>query len=287
MLLSPLRYSRVNILNMKLPSSLKSGDIVVIGFPFDAHSSFMRGAAEGPEALVEAYHSPSANLYTEKGLDLGQIKGLHFLGNADLGGDYWEIEKTVDLLLSRDVKVLSLGGDHSITYPIMKAYAKKYPELHILQTDAHGDLYPDFEGDLYSHACPFARIMEDGLCQRLLQVGVRSLSSVQRKMAAKHEVEIIEMKDWEQWKGPLPLNLSHPLYLSLDLDVLDPAFAPGVSHHEPGGLQTRELISIIQNLPMPLIGADIVELNPSRDLQGVTAMVAAKLLREILHNMLS
>ncbi|MEM6764723.1 MAG: agmatinase [Bacteroidota bacterium] len=270
---------------MDTRSTFKPGDTVVVGFPFDAHSSFMRGPAKGPTALVEAYHSPSANLFTEKGLDLSLVAGLHFIGNANLGDNYWQIERTIDQLLAQEVKVISLGGDHSITYPIMKAYAKRYPDLHILQTDAHGDLYPDFEGNPYSHACPFARIMEDGLCKGLLQVGVRSLSTIQKGMAQEYGVEIIEMKDWASWKGPLPLSLTNPLYLSLDLDVLDPAFAPGVSHHEPGGMHTRELITLIQELPMPLIGADIVELNPDRDLNGITAMVAAKLLREILHNM--
>ena len=125
--------------------------------------------------------------------------------------------------------------------------------------------------------------MEANLAQRLVQVGIRTMNPHQRDQAKRFGVEIIPMKDWQ---GQLFKNFSNPLYLSIDLDVLDPAFAPGVSHHEPGGMNTSELISIIQNLKANIVGADIVELNPKRDKGGVTAMVAAKLLKELMAKML-
>ena len=180
-------------------------------------------------------------------------------------------------------RVLSFGGDHSITYPIIKGFAKKYPNLNILHIDAHGDLYDDFEGNKLSHACPFARIMEERLAKRLLQIGIRTYNAHQREQVKRFNVEAIEMKDWSD---RTPLNLMDHVYISLDLDALDPAFVPGVSHYEPGGFSTRQVLSVIQNLKADIVGADIVELNPTRDINGVTAMVAAKLFKEILVKML-
>lgn len=126
--------------------------------------------------------------------------------------------------------------------------------------------------------------MEEGLADRLVSVGIRTMNPHQQEQAERFGVEII--KAGEDWRETVA-SLQSPLYLSLDLDVLDPAFAPGISHHEPGGLSTREVLDIIHALPHPPIGADIVELNPDRDLNGVTAMVAAKFLKEILASMLA
>jgi len=179
--------------------------------------------------------------------------------------------------------VLSLGGDHAVTYPILRAFGKRYPDLTLLQLDAHPDLYDVFDGNRQSHACPFARIMEQRLVKRLVQIGVRCLNPHQRVQAERFGVDIFEMKDGS---ARFPLHFAGPVYLSLDMDVLDPAFAPGVSHHEPGGLSTREVIRLIQNLEGSLVGADIVEFNPLRDPVGITAMACVKLLKEIAARML-
>ena len=171
-------------------------------------------------------------------------------------------------LVSAGGRVIALGGDHAITYPIVRATARRHESLTILDLDAHADLYDELEGNRESHACPFARIMEDGLAGRVVQIGIRTLNAHQRQQADRFGVEVHGARRVPPIAG---LGLESPLYLSLDLDVLDPACAPGVSHPEPGGLTTREVISIIQDLPCPLIGADIVELNPARDLNGLTA----------------
>ena len=146
-------------------------------------------------------------------------------------------------------------------------------------------MYDEFEGDRYSHACPFARILEEKLTGRLVQLGVRTFNPHQREQVARFGVEVIEMKDFEAKAASLVFQ--KPLYLSLDLDAFDPAFAPGVSHHEPGGLTTREVLRLLQNIPVPIIGADIVEYNPHRDVAGMTAALAAKLVKEIAAKMLS
>jgi arginase family enzyme len=154
----------------------------------------------------------------------------------------------------------------------------------VVQLDAHPDLYDEFEGDRLSNACPFARIMEEGRVRRLVQVGIRTMNGPQRNQAERFGVEVVEMKDWPPQLTP---GVEGPVYVSLDLDVFDPAFAPGVSHPEPGGLSTREVIAFLQRLPGPVVGADLVELNPACDPGGGTARVAAKLAKELLARLLS
>ncbi len=257
--------------------------VKLLGIPNDENSSFLKGAAEGPPLIRQALHSPSSNLSAEAGLDLGDEPRLKDAGDLPVGVSFKDIEAAVTEILERGERVLSLGGDHAVAYPILRAYGKQYQRLNLLQLDAHPDLYDELDGNRLSHACPFARIMEAGLVGRLVQIGIRTLNPHQRRQARRFGVEIQEMKDWPP--DTLPV-FDGPLYLSLDLDVLDPAFAPGVSHHEPGGLSVREVITLIQELNAPLVGADLVEYNPSRDLNGVTGRVAAKLLKEIAARML-
>jgi arginase len=128
-----------------------------------------------------------------------------------------------------------------------------------------------------------ARILEAGLARRLVQVGIRAMSGQRRERAARLGVEVIEMRDLP---ADLTTALDGPCYISFDLDGLDSAFAPGVSHPEPGGLSTRQAISLIQGLDGRLVGADIVELNPGRDVGGITAAVGAKLVKEITARLL-
>ena len=261
--------------------------ITVLGIPYDQNSSFLRGPALAPPRIREAFYSPSANLWTENGVDLGTNTNWHFIDDlADLDPDNWlrEIEVKAESLLKGKNNLVALGGDHSITHPLIRAYSQHYPDLTLLQLDAHPDLYDQLDGNHYSHACPFARIMEEGLVQRLVQVGVRTLTGHQQQQAQRFDVEIIQMREIKQVER---LSLEGPVYLSLDMDCLDPAFAPGVSHHEPGGMSTRQVLELIQTLGGSLVGADIVEYNPERDPLGITGMAAAKLLKEILAVMLN
>ena len=248
----------------------------LLGIPYDRKSSFMRGPSLAPSEIRKCLNSYSTNLFAENGLSIEN----NFTDLGDLVvKDYFDLTDQIKNLLSSHPGILSLGGDHSISYPLIRAYKDYYPDIEILHIDAHADLYDELDGDRYSHACPFARIMEEGLASRLVQVGIRTLNDHQREQSEKFGTEIIEMKDFEPGRMPV---FSKPLYLSIDLDGLDPAFAPGVSHHEPGGLSSRDVINIINGIKVPLIGADIVELNPLRDVNGITAALAAKLTKEII-----
>ncbi len=248
----------------------------------DENSSFLSGSAQAPTAIRKSYLSDSSNLCAENNIDLGTLSQLSDFGDIKFSSEpnkMDKIESTVLDLLNQQNRVLSLGGDHSITYPIIRAYASKYSRLNIVHLDAHPDLYDEFNGNRFSHACPFARIREENLCNRLVQLGIRTMNPHQQEQAKHFDVEVIEMRNWHPH---LKIDLEGPIYLSVDMDVLDPAFAPGVSHPEAGGFSTREVLGIIQNLNGPLVGADIVELNPSRDTSNITAVAAAKIMKEIL-----
>lgn len=260
--------------------------LAVIGFRFDENSSFMKGAADAPPQIRAALRSDASNLWTETGIDLGAEPVFFDAGDVEPvpGTDMFGlIEDSVRTLLSDGLAPISLGGDHSITYPIIRAFSKKYPEMSILHFDAHPDLYDEFQGNRNSHASPFARIMEDGLVKRLVQVGIRTINGHQREQAARFGIEALEMR---HWRDNLTLTFDAPLYISFDMDALDPAFAPGVSHREPGGLSTRQAIDLIQRLKGNVVGADIVEFNPRMDPIQITGAVCAKLLKEIAAKML-
>jgi len=266
--------------------NLQSGMVGVVGIPFDANSSFMQGPALAPAKIRKAWNSGSMNLCAESGIDLDTQMNFVDLGDLDIAaapGIVEKIEIAIDEFLNHDIRIISLGGDHAITYPVLKSCSTRFAKLDILHLDAHPDLYDSYNGNRYSNACPFARIMEEKLASRLVQIGIRTLNPHQRKQAQRFGVEIIDMQNLHKASA---IQWENPLYLSIDLDVLDPAFAPGVSHYEPGGMSTRQVIELIQGLPVPIAGADIVELNPKRDPQEITAMVAAKILKEIAARML-
>lgn len=269
------------------PAMTANKSVHLIGIPYDLNSSYLLGAAEAPAQIRAALHCESANLWTEDGIALGQHGVIHDGGDLRIPADpeaaFHAIEQGVISALAAKSPLISLGGDHSITYPILSAFHKKFSDLTILHLDAHPDLYDTFEGSRLSHACPFARIMEERLARRLVQVGIRTATRHQREQAERFGVEVIEMRALDK---AATLQLEGPLYVSFDMDVLDPAFAPGISHYEPGGMSVREALNIIQNLRVPVVGADIVEFNPLRDRDHQTTMVAAKILKELAAAML-
>jgi agmatinase len=264
------------------------GTPTLIGLPYDASSSFQRGPADAPPVIREALWSPSANSWTELGVNIGLEGRVADAGDLDLGNcapadARRTIENGIARLLTLGVRPVSLGGDHSVTYPVLRAIRRHAPRLTIVHVDAHPDLYDEFDGDRFSHACPFARIMEEGLAERLVQVGIRTASGHQRAQARRFGVEVIEMR---HVRDDLRIALDTPVYISIDLDALDPAFVPGVSHREPGGMSVRQLLSLLQSIDAPVVAADVVELNPRNDPSGGSAVVAGKVLRELLGVML-
>ncbi|MDT9011845.1 arginase family protein [Novosphingobium sp. APW14] len=253
----------------------------LIGLPTDCNSSFARGPAAAPAAIRAALWSDRGNLAAEDGQEIGHDFLLEDRGDLPLTetpDDDAIIRNGVTESLSAGAMPILLGGDHAVSFPIVQAIAAKHGPVNILHFDAHPDLYDDFEGNPRSHASPFARILEAGLCRRLVQVGIRTLNRHCREQAARFGVEIVPIADFTP--GMVPV-LDGPLYISLDLDGLDPSEAPGVSHPEPGGLRVREVLSVLHAQTGQIVGADVVELNPRFDANDRTAILAAKLVREI------
>ena len=258
-------------------------DFAIIGVPYDDKSTYLKGTAEGPQAIRDASTEDMINPFTELGVDLKSDTVLVDLGDIDVSGNFHmvsdRIQTRIESVLARSAIPLVLGGDHSVTFPAVQAMAKSYPTLDILHFDAHPDLYDEFDSDPYSHASPFARILEYDLAERIVQVGIRAATAQNRKKAAQYGVQMLEMKDLRE----LPrLSFANPLYISFDMDALDPAFAPGVSHHEAGGLSTRQALNILHDLDAEIVGLDVVEVNPKRDLSGITAAAAAKIVMEVV-----
>jgi agmatinase len=253
----------------------------LIGLPTDSHSSFLRGSAAAPAAIRAALASDHGNMAAECGLEIGADIALEDRGDLPLDeseGDIARISAAAEQAARDGAMPIFLGGDHMVSSPVVAGLAAVHGPLNILHFDAHPDLYDDFAGDRFSHASPFARIMEAGHARRLVQVGIRTLNAHCRDQAERFAVEVVEMRHFRADAVPIP---SGPLYISIDLDALDPACAPGVSHHEPGGLTTRELLAVLQRVDTRVVGADIVEYNPSRDINGMTATLAAKLVKEV------
>ena len=255
--------------------------IALIGAPTDVHSSFLRGPASAPSAIRAALASDHANSFAEDGTEIGTDIDVHDVGDLPLtesASDDALIEAAVANAARTGAMPLVLGGDHAISLPVVAALASIHGPLSILHFDAHPDIYDDFEGDPRSHASPFARIMEGGFAKRLVQVGIRTMNRHCREQVARFGVEVIEMRDFSVDRVPI---LEGPLYISIDIDGFDPSIAPGVSHIEPGGLSARDVLNVLTRQTAPLAGADIVELNPLRDINGMTAILAAKLIREL------
>ena len=281
----------------------------LLGIPFDAYSSYLRGAGDAPQKIREALRCDASNGWTETGIELSVAGTFEDAGDLKLPGpaepeegvpsnagehssidlasvEHFSVEHPfsaivagVGAIIDEDRRPILLGGDHSITFPIVKAVARRHRELTIFHFDAHPDLYEEFEGNKLSHACPFARIMESGLARRLVQVGIRTATQHQREQARRFGVEMIEMRSLPAYGK---LKAAGPVYITFDMDVLDPGCAPGVSHREPGGMSVREAIAHLHAIDGDIVGADLVEYNPVQDVAGMTAMVAAKILKEIL-----
>jgi len=260
--------------------------ISIIEIPTDINSSYISGSSKAPPLIKSEFNSEATNKFSENGINLESMNHWINIENLNINDQkkaFQTIKSVIQDELTNNRYCISIGGDHSITYPIISAYGPFFPKINIVHFDAHPDLYENFDDNPFSHASPFARIMENNLASSLTQIGIRTMNEHQKSQAIQYGVNVIAMN---QFSSDLKLNFVDPVYISIDLDGLDPAFAPGVSHPEPGGLSTREVIDIISNIDGRVIGADIVEYNPDRDINNLTAITAAKLLKEVMGKIL-
>ncbi len=259
-------------------------EYVLLGLPYDAGSSFRPGTRLAPAQIRQMAESLSP--CTERGLDLSALPALD-LGDLSLGNRaplvFEQIKTRVGGIFDRNAVPILLGGDHSITVPCFAAALSRYPGLRLLYLDAHPDLYPDYQGDTYSHACVVARILElQGMTgESVTQVGIRAVSPQQLEVAQRAGIRLVP--SWEA--DSFCYAEEGPVYLSVDIDVLDPAYAPGCGNPVPSGLSSRWLLSLIQGLRAKIVALDVVEVNPLIDPAGITALAAVRVVTEALGTM--
>ncbi|XRO75597.1 agmatinase [Methanocaldococcus sp. 28A] len=265
-------------------SSFEEAEGVIFSIPYDETTSFKPGTREGGNAIrmaswgLETY-SPILNR------DLSELRYCD-LKDLDLYGNQMEIFNTIHHvsreILKKDKKIIVFGGEHSITYPIIKAVKDIYDDFIVIQFDAHCDLRDEYLGNKLSHACVMRRVYE--LTKDIFQFGIRSGDKEEWDFAKKNnlylKMDLINEDDLEYIK-----SLDKPIYVTIDIDVLDPSYAPGTGTPEPCGFSTRELfnsIYLLKNVKDRIIGFDIVEVSPIYDIANITAITAAKIARELM-----
>jgi agmatinase len=271
-------------------SELEGSDYVVVGLPFDGTASFRSGSRDGPDAIrLASFNFESYDSYYD--VDLGELS-ICDLGNMDLGADPAYAEETIKegvALLPKAAVPIFFGGEHSITPAIVEALARRNgPEgLAVLVLDAHLDLREEYGCTRHSHACASRRILENDGVKAYASIGIRSGSREEFAFARESEVSYSTAREVRDTGIDAILDRalmrlgSGPIYLSIDLDVLDPAYAPAVGNPEPFGLTSWDVKRVIERVAPRAVGLDINELTPAYD-RGETALLAARLAREFM-----
>jgi agmatinase len=270
---------------------------IILGLPYDITSSYRPGGRFGPDAIRQASSAEMMNSFTEHGIDLTQKHALYDFGDLDItllppSVTLDKINTAAGLIWKEYEFACFLGGDHSITPPLVEQTSKKHPNLGLVYFDAHLDLYEEYKGSRLSHACTLHRIIETKSIQpeNIIIIGCRSLPDDHLKRTKDLGLGLITTEDFDRLPRKqiiseinkhLPNDVEN-VYISLDLDVFDPAFAPGVGNPEPGGVTPREVVRILQDIRKPLVAFDIVELTPPYDTSNLTAILAVKMFKELV-----
>ncbi|MFQ5674777.1 MAG: agmatinase [bacterium] len=267
------------------PAQKNKSKLVFVGLPDDSQSSYCHACSRAPEHIRRAYNGHCYNSTTESGIDLSEV--VNDLGDVASKNNWKKTAQSyrecAETLFGEGKIPFFAGGDHAVTVPIVEALAVLKRPIHVVQIDAHPDLYPEFEGSRSSHACTAARMLEMEHVHAITQIGIRTMNKAQAKQADIHRnrLTIISAHTFRQETlNSLFISNNTAVYLTLDMDAFDPAFAPGVSHPVPGGLTSRQVLDFVQNLHGNLVGMDVVEVNPELDVNDQTAILAARLLHE-------
>lgn len=262
--------------------------VVLYGMPMDWTVSYRPGSRFGPGRIREVSigleeYSPYLNRELEEisYFDAGDIP-LPF-GNAAKSLEL--IENYIDGLLADGKFPLGMGGEHLVSWPVMKAVAKKYPGLAIIHMDAHTDLRTEYEGEPLSHSTPIRKIAELIGPENVYSFGIRSGMKEEFQWAKENGMHISKFEVLEPLKEILPQLAGRPVYVTIDIDVLDPAHAPGTGTVDAGGITSKELLAAIHAIAhsdVKVIGGDLVEVAPIYDSSEQTANTASKLIREML-----
>jgi len=261
----------------------EKGKVALVGFPLDATFSYRPGAGMGPEAIrgvSEVLETYSPYL----GLDLEDFsfedRGDLPPSRGSLEGYLAQVQGEAEGLLREEKTLLALGGEHLITLPLVKAHLGIWPNLVVIHLDAHMDLREEYEGRFLSHATVMRRVWEE-VGGRVYQLGIRSGTKEEWRFSRQHcRLCPYDLSCMEEYLGEIG---DTPIYLTIDLDVLDPGYLPGTGTPEGGGITPQELFSTLPLfLGRNLVGADVVELSPAYDPTGASTILAAKVVREVL-----
>ena len=284
---------------MRLPGTSEptSLDVAVVGVPFDIGTSNRPGARFGPRGirqesvLVRPYNmatraAPFDSLRVD---DIGDVATNPY----NLADSIERIERFYEPLATAGVVPVSLGGDHTIVLPILRALAKKHGPIGLVHVDAHTDINDTMFGEKIAHGTPFRRAVEEGVLDptRAAQIGVRGTGYAADDFDWSRDqgIRVVQVEEcWNRSLVPLMVEISEslgegPVYLSFDIDGLDPAYAPGTGTPEIAGLTTPQALEIIRGCRgLDLVGCDLVEVAPAYDTTGTTALTAANLVFEML-----
>jgi agmatinase len=263
---------------------LKEAMAVILGCPYDGSASFRPGARFGPSAIRKAsWGIETFSPYFQR--DLTQCS-IHDMGDLELPLGEKKISlslirKALGQILSKKKFPILLGGDHLITLPILEEILPIHPRLHVIQVDAHADLREDYLGESLSHSTVMRRVVDHLGEGRLFQIGIRSGTEDEFKLARKWKS--IVPSDPRSLKAMVKRLKNLPVYITLDLDVMDPGLLPGVGTPEPGGLTFQGLLSILKALQsLRVVGFDLVELTPDYDPTGISSVTSSVILREMI-----
>ncbi|MGP4069365.1 agmatinase [Halobacillus sp. B29] len=269
-------------------ASEQEADAVIYGMPMDWTVSFRPGSRFGPSRIREASigleeYSPYLDRHLEeiKYHDAGDL--LLPFGNPQRSIDI--IEGYMDELLEKGKIPFGLGGEHLVTWPVLKAMYRKYPELAVIHIDAHADLREEYEGETLSHSTPVRKACELIGAENVYSFGIRSGMREEFQYAKESGMFMARYEVLEPLKKILPDLSGRPVYVTIDIDVLDPAYAPGTGTAEAGGISSKELLASIHEIAssdLNVVGADLVEVAPAYDPTEKTPIAASKFLREML-----
>ncbi|PMC37517.1 agmatinase [Bacillus sp. UMB0899] len=273
---------------IKSHPSYEESEAVIYGMPMDWTVSYRPGSRFGPARIREVSigleeYSPYLDRELEevKYFDAGDIP-LPF-GNPQKSIEL--IEEYIDQLLADDKFPLGMGGEHLVSWPVMKAMYKKYPDLAIIHFDAHTDLRDDYEGEPLSHSTPIKKIADLIGPTNVYSFGIRSGMKEEFRWAKEVGMHISKFEVLEPLKEVLPKLAGRPVYLTIDIDVLDPAHAPGTGTVDAGGITSKELLASIHEIAksdLRIVGSDLVEVAPIYDHSEQTANTASKIIREMI-----
>lgn len=283
---------------MRLPHvpRAKELDIAIIGIPFDGGTTYRPGARFGPRnirvqsAMIRPWNPVlKVNPFAKWRIaDFGDLS----INPLSIEDTYGRITKQLSDVLRADTRSVCVGGDHSILLPILRAIHKQFGPVGFIQLDAHGDTWGGYFGSPHSHGTPVKYAVEEGLVAKgyALQVGLRGqvYSDGDFDFARQHQIQIITSEEFHQHgtklvKRYLKKFRDRPVYITLDIDVVDPAFAPGTGTPQIGGFSSAQILDVLRSLKgLNLVGCDLVEVSPAYDSGEITSLLAANLLFEML-----